>query len=88
MKYLFHTFLLIFIIAGLVSCDDLDLSLEENGSEEVLGVWKERYLGSKDVFLLISNTELNFYELDASQNCAKIDANQVVKRDGTGFFQV
>jgi hypothetical protein len=88
MKYLFRASLFLFVFIGFTSCDDLDLSLDENQSEDVLGVWKERYTGSRNVFMLISNSEFNFYEIDSNLNCAKIDANRVIRRDGVGFFQV
>ncbi len=87
MKYLFHSFLFLLISVGFVSCDDVDLSLEENQAEEVLGLWKIDN-ANKFTFVFISNAEFNFYELDRNLDCVETTAYQVIKRDGSGFFQV
>ncbi len=86
MKYLFQVSLLLVVFVGLVSCEDLDLEGEEAG--QVYGLWQETLESGNNTFVKISGTEFNFYEFNASLNCVELDANQVIKQDGSGFFQV
>lgn len=86
MRYLFQFLILSVLVVGLSSCEDVDLDGFEAG--EVRGTWQLRSGGGNNVFLVISDTDFNFYEFNASLNCVKTDAFQVIRRDGTGFFQV
>lgn len=86
MKYLFQVILISFISVGLVSCEDIDFESTEAG--EVIGMWQSRLSEGDNRFLLISERDFIFYDFNARKNCVETDAYQVIRRDGTGFFQV
>jgi hypothetical protein len=87
MKSLLYICLYAVIFVGLNSCEEVDLSFEENKTEEVLGLWKED-LSSSNLYVYISDTEFNFYEYNSQNDCVITNSNIVIKRDGVGFFQV
>jgi len=87
MKYLLQVLLLFVFSAILYSCDDVDLSGTDAG--EVRGMWqKNPNSNTNNKFLLISDTEFVIYDYNVFKNCVITDAYQVIKKDGTGFFQV
>ncbi|GAB5410048.1 MAG: hypothetical protein BalsKO_24130 [Balneolaceae bacterium] len=86
MKSILQFSFLLFCCTALVnfSCEDIDLEGEEAGV--VQGFWELNRTTGSNTFLLISDTEVNFYYYDASEGCITIDAYQVVRIDGTGFY--
>ncbi len=69
---------------GALACEDVDLEGEDAGS--VQGFWELRQTTGSNTFLSISDTEVIFYYYDANKNCITVDAYEVVRIDGTGFY--
>lgn len=67
-----------------MACEDLDFDNDEAG--EVQGFWKQNTGTGSNKFLTISSEEVIFYQFSASKNCNTIDAYQVVRIDGKGFY--
>ena len=67
-----------------LSCEDLDLDNDEAGG--VQGFWELYQTPGSNTYLLISDTEVIFYYYDARENCITVDAYEVVRIDGTGFY--
>ena len=67
-----------------LSCEDLDLDNDEAGS--VQGLWELFQTPGSNTYLLISDREVIFYYYDARDNCITVDAYEVVRIDGTGFY--
>tara|TARA_R110000868_G_scaffold259361_5_gene517285 strand:- start:49113 stop:49514 length:402 start_codon:yes stop_codon:yes gene_type:complete len=68
-----------------IACEDVDLEGEEAGSVE--GFWeRNRNSSGSNTFLLVSETEVIFYFYDSSENCLTIDAYDIVRVDGSGFY--
>ncbi len=87
MKYVLRGILLYTLCVSFLACDDLDLDNEDAGGE-VIGVWEKFKTEGSNEFVLISNNTFGFYYYNASRGCMTTDVYRVVKRDGTGFFQV
>ncbi len=86
MKSLFKYSLILITCTFLATtaCEDLDLDNDEAGS--VQGFWELRQSVNSITYLQISDTEVIFYFYDAVENCITVDAYQVVRIDGTGFY--
>ncbi|MBO6522496.1 MAG: hypothetical protein JJ971_01600 [Balneolaceae bacterium] len=86
MKSLFKYSLILITSAFIATtaCEDLDLDNDEAGS--VQGFWELRQSVNSITYLQISDTEVIFYFYDAVENCIKVDAYQVLRIDGTGFY--
>lgn len=67
-----------------LSCEDIDIESQEAG--EIRGFWKH-WSGSGNItYLNISDTEVIFYNYDGREQCITIDAYQIERIDGTGFY--
>lgn len=66
------------------SCEDIDNESQEAG--EIRGFW-EHFPGSGNIsYMLITDTELIFYNYDGREQCITVDAYEIVRIDGTGFY--
>ncbi len=81
-----YYFLLIgFALIVSLSCDEVDLTAEE-AQGEVQGFWKH-YPGSGNiVYMLINESEVVFYNYSGREGCNTIDAYQIERVDGNGFY--
>lgn len=82
-SYLF--FALGLVLVSSTSCDDVDLSGDLRGQVE--GFW-ERTAGGRTSYLLVSQTEVNFYNYKKADECFTIDQFEVVSVDELGFYTI
>lgn len=78
-------FLYIFIISFFaLACEEADLTGVESG--DVQGLWQNRTGTGNNTFLLVSDTEFNFYYYNASENCITAEVYIVVDNSDAGIY--
>lgn len=83
LKLSFLVFCCLFLVN--LSCEDIDLEGEAAGNVQGLWEFRQNSAGS-NTFLLVSDTEVNYYYYDSRENCITIDAYEVIRIDGDGFY--
>ena len=78
--YIFIVFL------AFTACEDVDLTGEETGN--VQGLWQLTFDPGNNTFVLISDTEFNYYYYDGLKKCLTIEKHTVVDIDPQGFYTV
>lgn len=83
--YKYSLILLSCVLLVNLACEDIDLEGEEAGS--VQGFWQlNETVSSLNTYLLVSEVAVIFYFHDTVENCIKVDAYDIVRIDGTGFY--
>ena len=77
---------IVVFLALIMACEDVDLKGVEAGN--VQGLWQLNNNSGDNTFLLVSDTEFNFYKYNSRQHCISIDAFIVVNIEDAGFYTV
>lgn len=84
-SYTYFFFAIGFIFVSFISCDDVDLTGDLRGQVE--GFWERNNTRSTD-YLLISPTEVKFYNYNTSDDCFVIEQFEVISVDELGFYTI